>query len=108
MKNFKLEAKGSLWLIDLETGSYSEDHKKDVLVVSANSEEEAWESLKVYMRSEYRNGYPMKGWWPYSYMKWNDKEYKFGVGDGDIQITITRLKVLYVDPYSILCEDNDE
>ncbi len=100
---FKVEAKGSLWEVLIERGSYS-DHEEWHYIFSGNSLEEAWEFVKIWAKAGGLGEYPGNSvmWMLFLDDKGRQIE-KFNLKDGDMLydnlcVHITRANVIYVNP----------
>ncbi len=110
-KDYKVEAKGSLFEVSFEKGCYS-DWDIKYRLFSGNSEEEVWEFIKIWASqggiNKYRCG-----------LVWNDRKFQFKeiedwrketeeemdwdteYGDA-LKVNIHRANVIYVNPNKLL------
>lgn len=107
--DMKIEQKNSLWRVYITSGCYS-DREEDVIVVRANSVEEAKNSVKVYF-SEKENGSSwnsawiiFEDWEKYQYQVWDKvREFKDDDMDWDTDywdakdIKISKLDIIYTE-----------
>ena len=114
-KNYKVEAKGSLFEVSFEYGCYS-DWSIEYRLFSGNSEEEVWEFIKIWAFQNDSQDSVDK--WHYGLI-WNNRKFQFKkmedwkeeVGEemdwdteyGDaLKVKIRRANVIYVNPNKLL------
>jgi len=109
-KDYKVEAKGSLWEISLETGSYS-DWNIEHFIFSGNSAEEVWEFVKIWATQRGDEDDFIKG------LRWGERKFQYEKKEEweeidwnhdsweVYEVKIKRANVVYVNPIKLL-KDN--
>lgn len=110
-KKYKVESKGSLWEVSLESGHYS-DWDIDHYIFSGNSAEEVWEFVKIWAKD---GGATTDVYSGKVAMVWGENKYQFTdvlfgkkIEDEDInwedgyghayEVNIKRADVIYINP----------
>lgn len=112
---YKVEAKGSLWVVTLERGEYS-DWQITHYLFSGNSEEEVWELVKVWAVAQEKIDDCFG-------LIWGQRAFQFGTlpdwkirtkdmgidvstSYGDcLEVKITRASVIYVRPEKLFADN---
>lgn len=102
MNDYKIEVKPTYWDVELSYGSYS-DYEEAHLYFAGNDENEIWNFLCRYVKSQDYDENDFVGVENPLAMKWNDKAFsRYILSDYDyfynfdyVNVEIKRLKVIY-------------